>query len=197
MTRPRKSFRLSLRELLLLVALVAMALASIRYASSTWRTAVYTITMAVFIWGAIVAIIDRGPRQAFAIGLVLTMMIYAVLVRNGVREARTENRELHPDLGRLPTTWVSRYIYRPVTTVRWFDRTPGSRRAELVNYDPNNPPPGVLRAIRDTDIDPLPDLFMQIVHCWWALLLGYLGGRFAGLVYIRRVSETPAITLPG
>jgi hypothetical protein len=40
--------------------------------------------MAVFMWGAVVAVIDRGPRQAFAIGLVLIMMIYAVLVRNRV-----------------------------------------------------------------------------------------------------------------
>jgi hypothetical protein len=177
-TRSQTSFRISLRELLLLVALAALALASIRYAATTWRTAVYTVTMAVFMWGAVVAVVDRGPRQAFATGLVLIMMIYAVLVRNGVPPTGALNRELDPDDGRLPTTRISRFIYHPVRTVRWFDRTPGSTRGELVNYDPNNPPPGVLRARRSTDIDPPADLFMQIVHCWWTLLLGYIGGHF-------------------
>jgi hypothetical protein len=177
---------MSLRELLLLVALAALALASIRYATTTWRTAVYSITMVVFMAGAIVAIIDRGPRQAFAIGMVLTMVIYAVLVRNGVYGERGINRELDADEGRLPTTWVASYFYKPVITHRWFDDRTG---IELVNYDPNNPPPGVRFVNRRTNTVPASSLFFQIIHSWWALLLGYVGGHIARLVYVRRANE--------
>jgi hypothetical protein len=175
---------MSLRELLLLIALAALAIASIRYATTTWRTVVYTITMAVLMTGAVTAVIDRGPRQAFAIGMVLTMAIYAILVRNGVSGTRGENRELDPSDGRLPTTRAASYFYRPTTTHRWFDE----RGNELANFDESKPRPGVRRATRRTNISPSADLFMQIVHSWWALLLGYIGGWFAWIVYHRRIS---------
>jgi hypothetical protein len=178
-------FRISLRELLLLVALAALALASIRYASTPWRTVVYTIAMAVFMSAAVVAVIDRGPRQAFAIGMVLTMVIYATLVRNGVAGERGENRELDPRRGRLPTTRAARYIYRSTTSERWFD----DQGNELTDFDPTNPPPGVRRVTRRGNTSPSRELFMQVVHCWWALFLGFLGGLFARFVYVRRTSE--------
>jgi hypothetical protein len=178
---------MSLRELLLLVALAALAIASIRYATTTWRTAVYTITMVVFMAGAVVAVIDRGPRQAFAIGMVLTMIIYAISVRNGVYGERGINRELDPDDGRLPTTRISSYFYRPVITYRWFN---GDTGGELVNYDPQNPPTGLRSKVFRRDIkSPSTEDFMQIAHSWWALLLGYLGGQFARFVYVRRTSD--------
>jgi len=31
--------------------------------------------------------------------------------------------------------------------------------------------------------------FTATGHCWWALLLGYLGGHFATFVYLRRSRE--------
>jgi hypothetical protein len=143
--------------------------------------------MAVFMAGAIVAIIERGPRQAFAIGMVLTMVIYAILVRNGVSAERGINRELNPEDGRLPTTRISSYFYRPVVTFQWFDAT---RNTVLPNYYPNNPPTGLRDGVfRTTNKSPSSEHFMQISHGWWALLLGYVGGRFAQFVYIRRTND--------
>jgi hypothetical protein len=179
------SIRISLRELLLLVALTALAVASIRYPSASWRTAILTVTIVVFGGGSIVAIVDRGTRQAFAIGVVLTMIFYTFLVRNGVE---SDSREYDPRRGRLPTTWISSYLYRPVVTVEWHDGLTGRK---LDNFDPDNPPAGV-RAVQNTYSTPHHDVFMRVVHSWWLLLLGYIGGLFARFVYVRRNKEAPA-----
>jgi hypothetical protein len=174
-------FRLSLRELLLLIAMVALAIVSMKYASPAWRTCVYTITMATFMWAAVIAVIDRGPRQSFAIGMVLLMVIYGVLVLNAPRR-QERNLELDLDYGRLPTSRAVKYLFPPGETVEWWDR--GTLQL-LPNYDPKNPPPGI-QAFRQTRSTPDPPTLMAIAHCWWALLLGYLGGRFARVVYLRR-----------
>src|SRR5688572_13834528 len=109
-------FRVSLRELLLLIAMVALAIASMKYASPPWRTCVYTITMAIFMWAAVIAVIDRGPRQAFAIGIVLLMVIYGVLLINAPRRG-DGNLELDLDRARLPTSRAVKHLFPPTETI--------------------------------------------------------------------------------
>jgi hypothetical protein len=175
-------FRLSLRELLLLIAMVALAIASMKYASPAWRTCVYTITMAIFMWAAVISVIDRGPRQAFAIGMVLLMVIYGVLLINAPRRSAGNNIELDLERGRLPTSIAVKHLFPPTETLEWVNRRNGQ---VLPNYDPTNPPPGIQTFTR-TRRTPDPATLMAIAHCWWALLLGYIGGRFARVVYLRR-----------
>jgi hypothetical protein len=179
-------FRLSLRELLLLIAMVALAIASMKYASTGWRTCVYTITMAIFMWAAVVAVIDRGPRQAFAIGMVILMVIYGVLLISAPRRSAGNNIELDLERGRLPTSRAVKYLFPPTETVEWVNRRNGQ---VLPNYDPTNPPPGI-QTFTQTRRAPDPATLMAVAHCWWALLLGYIGGRFARVVYLRR-SDLP------
>jgi predicted PurR-regulated permease PerM len=176
-------FRVSLRELLLLIAMVALAVASMKYASPAWRTCVYMIAMAIFMWAAVIAVIDRGPRQAFAIGMVILMVIYGVLVVNGaVGRSQGGNREMNPASGRLPTTKLVEFLFPITESVQWFEQRTDR---VLPNFDPAKPPPGFV-AYRRTISSPEPANLMAIAHCWWALLLGYFGGRFARVVYLRR-----------
>jgi hypothetical protein len=180
-------FRLSLRELLLLIAMVALACASMKYASPAWRTCVYTITMAIFMWAAVVAVIDRGPRQAFAIGMAILMVIYGVLIVNGTSgRSQGGNREMNPASGRLPTSRIVEYLFPITESVQWIDRETDQ---VLPSYDLTNPPPGI-RVYARTKRTPDPTTLMAIAHCWWAILLGYIGGRFARVVYLRR-SDLP------
>jgi hypothetical protein len=53
---------------------------------------------------------------------------------------------------------------------------------------PGSPPPAPFTEIR---LNPSPGPFMALGHIWSALLLGYIGGRFAQFVYRRRTSEQP------
>jgi hypothetical protein len=180
-------FRVSLREILLLIAMIALAIVSMKYASTAWRTSVYTITMAIFMGAAVIAVIDRGSRQAYAIGMFLIMVIYGALIVNGaVGRTQGGNREMNPESGRLPTTRMVEYLFPITESVQWFDRRTNQL---LPNFDPANARPGAAVYVRTTST-PEPANLMPIAHCWWALLLGYIGGRFARVVYLRR-SELP------
>ncbi|HEX2475888.1 MAG TPA: hypothetical protein VHK01_14145, partial [Lacipirellulaceae bacterium] len=68
--------RISLRQLLFLVATVAVAIVSLCYANAGWEAAVYCLTLVVFFAMVIVAFIDRGSRQAFAVGMAIVMAGY-------------------------------------------------------------------------------------------------------------------------
>jgi hypothetical protein len=161
-----------------------VAIASLRYASTGWRTAVYAITMAAFMWAAVVAVVDRGRAQAFAIGMVLCMAIYGAAVYLSPVGVERGSRELEPTRGHLPTTKLAAFFYRPTVTTTWRDQRTG---VLLPNYDPANAPPGTVAA-RSTSSTPVPATFMAIAHCWWSLLLGYIGARVSEVVYMRRNS---------
>jgi hypothetical protein len=166
--------RISLREFLTLFALVAMAIASLLYASAAFRVLVSLLTMLAYIGAVIAVIVDRGPRQAFAIGLAISMTIYAVLIIHArVAGHQNYNAELYADevrviKGSLPTTSILQKVLSAI--VEWKDDSRVRNRADEPEF-PNS------REI------------MRIGHCWWALLLGYVGGRFAAFLYTRRIRE--------
>jgi hypothetical protein len=171
--------RISLRELLLLVTLVALAIASLKYASELWLAIVAGLAMIAFFVTGIVAVVDRGPRQAFAIGFALTMIAYGLMLTSGQNtqgprgNVSSKNIEFHPWKGRLPTTRLLRYAHM------------------VVNEPQQETWGGGGFPMRTTMVEhPRREVFMPVGHCWWALLLGYLGGRFALFVYVRRMRES-------
>lgn len=171
-------FRLSLRELLMLVALVASATASLKYASQLWLALVAGVTTVAFCAALIVAAVDRGQRQAFAMGFALTMIAYGATLMTGDRTVgfggnmHSKNIEFDPWEGRLPTTRLLRYVHIAVNENRQVPMSQpfGGATTRLVEIPPR-------------------EVFMPIGHCWWALLLAYVGGRFAATVYMRRTRE--------
>jgi hypothetical protein len=197
---PRDSlqmWRLSLRELLALVALVALAIVSLKYASSAWQIGLTSIVLIVFVGAAILAFVDRKSSQAFAIGMVLTMTIYASLIAWGrLSSSNSSNRE-YTTSGRLPTTRILRMLHEGFARQYWVDPQTGD---EIPGFAPNQDAPSVERrraSSRQTPATiaarraeaPSTDAFLRIGHCWWSLLLGYAGGRFARFVYLRRTRE--------
>ena len=182
-------FQLSLRSLLVFMALCALAIVSLRFATPGWQTAVSGITFVVFWAAAIVAIVDRGPRQVFAIGMAVSMAAYGVVLVAIPRDGNANfqyHTEFNPDAGRLPTTQLLSPIYRAVCEVSWYNMTTGKK---VAGFDPatqaNATPPA------NVTLSESPDrsTFMAIGHCWWAILLGLCGGWFARLVYLRRIRE--------
>ena len=100
-------FRVSLRHLFVLVTFIALAIVSLKYASPIWEATVLGLALIVFFVALIVALVDRGPRQAFAIGMAAVMFGYA-----GLKFAETPPTPLH--LG-IPTSalLVYPYMYYP------------------------------------------------------------------------------------
>jgi hypothetical protein len=171
-------FRLSLRELLTIVAFVAIGIASLKYANDFWLAVVAAVTMLSFFAVTIVAIVDGGPRQAFAIGFALTMLAYGLILLTGRTtlgfggNSYSKNIEMDPYDGRLPTTRMLRYVHIAVTETQ-----------EAVVGSPFS---GMAKQVVEK---PQREILMPIGHCWWALVLGYAGGRFARWVYGRRIRE--------
>lgn len=191
-------FRMSLRELLIGVALLAVAIVSLKYASDTWLAIVAAITMLIFFVELIVAVVDRGPRQAFAIGCALTITAYALVLNTGQRTSgssgsiSSQNVELDHMRGRIPTTRLLRYVHAAVEDGTYVNVFTGK---ELPNRDPAKDPNrgsggfgGLGTAVSYREIPPR-EIFMPVGHCWWALILGYAGGHFANNVYGRRLRD--------
>jgi len=178
--------RVSLRELMAFVACAAVALVSLKFASDIWLAAVIGVAMALLFAALVLMAVDRGPRQAFAIGFVLVVLgYYAVLFYPPyATSTRRATREFALD-GLLPTTRVLQYVHTAVVHNRYFDANTGQ---EVPNYDPSN----AAFANMSVGANELPprEYFLPIGHAWWALLFGYLGGRFAQFIYARRTTTT-------
>lgn len=185
-------FRISLRSMLLLVALVAIGIVSLAYASAGWRTAVGGITMVALFAALVTAAADRGERQAFALGMALVMTCYGVTVLSAGGTS-VRNSEFSLWDGWLPTTIALRYVHMAVDRSVWVDPRGGQ---EIVNFDPykagavdsRGRPNSLYQAGFKRELPP-PAVFMPIGHMWWALLLGLLGGWCASALYRRRTGD--------
>lgn len=181
-TPRERLFRLSLREVLVIVALLALAIVSLQFASATWETVVATIVIGALAVAVIVSLVDRQARQAFAIGFAVSIIVYGVALFVASLGSQGANLEFNPDTGRFPTTRLLRPVFAAIAQSRWIDFRTGQ---EVLDYDPQNPGPDT----QFVSLDERPEraAFMRIGHAWWALLLGYLGGWFARFVYLRRI----------
>jgi hypothetical protein len=132
--------------------------------------------LAVFFGMVIVALVGRGARQAFAIGMAVVMGGYAFL----------QSREPDPtpiNIG-LPSTYLLVRLQRAIGEVRYFD---AQTTQEVVGYNPATASPNGPRVYPDTV--PMLKHVLPIGHCWWALLLGLIGGCFARSVFLGRAKE--------
>lgn len=176
----RSPFRLSLRELFFVVAILATAIVSLSYASAVWQILLGLLVLVVFIGALVGAIVDRGRRQAFAIGMVAAIAVYqATLIHAGL--GKTANTEFMSGRAssRLPTTSLLRRLFEVVV-----ERTERLGQGAFAG------------TVVDTTESPIGSAFMSVGHCWWALLLGYAGGRFAQFLYLRRTREQELTKTP-
>jgi hypothetical protein len=188
-------FRMSLRELMAFFLIVAIALTTLKFASAVWQVLMITLAMFVLFAAVIVALVDRGERQAFAIGFAVVLICYGVLISfagANFTNSNGANVEFDPWGGRLPTTWMLRYIHRAIGSDYWVDST----GKVIPNYDPSTAGPTTVAVVGGFGTlsanfveDPPRENYMPIGHLWCALLLGYAGGWFAKWVYVRREAD--------
>lgn len=178
---------LSLRELLLLVAIAAFAIVSLKFANDWFWIGLSTAAMLLFMAALIVAFIDRGSRQAFAIGFVLCGGMYAGAV---VAATSKDSREFDPYAGSLPTTKLMRPVFEAAVKMEYmvmgstqtYASQPEAFRASRSNQKLRNAIGNGILGLES----PKRENFLGVAHVWWGLLLGYCGGRFAKFVYLRR-----------
>jgi hypothetical protein len=188
-------FQISLRQLFILVAIAAAALVSLHHASELCQGLVGLFAMGALFTAVVVAIVDRGRRQMFAIAFATVMLGYALLVINGatyVSGQNTINGELNGWNGRLPTTVLLRALHSAIARERWVDVVTAKvlDDAEVARRQTS---PGPLGAPSiETRKHPSLGVLVTTGHYWFALLFAYLGGHFARFVYLRRMKEHAA-----
>jgi hypothetical protein len=73
-------FRISLRELLVLTALAAVCLVSLKFASAGWMTWIRAAALLLVFAAVVVAVADHGPRQKFALAFALLAAGYHFII---------------------------------------------------------------------------------------------------------------------
>lgn len=190
--------RISLRELLVLAAAVAVAVgcAAMQSADEMWLAVVGSGILLAFMAMAVLAAVQRGARQAFAIGFVLCATIYRLLLVGS-------GQEMDPYAGRLPTTRLLRTAYEAVRDEWYVDAATGrrfrrrdnpaaadaARKQDALQQQLSGwTPLGALKATAYyAGEKPVRAEFMALGHALITCLAGYLGGRFAVFVYAGRV----------
>jgi hypothetical protein len=169
-------FRFSLRELLLLLACFAIGCAALRYAGGLWLIGLSSSVLLLFMIAAVLAAVDRGHRQAQAIGFALCVAIYGVLFWSAPLTTNVEQSpELDPYSGRLPTSKALAPLFEIIVKRTYHDMATGQEVAGLAA--------GLAIVQRE-----IPDRgqFMATGHLLFALAVGYLGSRVALWAYARR-----------
>ena len=209
--------RISLREFLGLVGIAAVGAAALQFASPIWAAIVLSVTLLLGLAFAIAALIDREARQAFAIGFATSTAAYGAIVwmfpSSPMLPPYASPAIQYYDSGvSLPTTLALRWAYGQMSTTYSIDPATGEI---IAPYDAADPPPTVpappmvaysvppspmlppvatppstFGSATYTEKRPRPSHFMAVGHCLWALLIAYVGGKFATALY-RRVNPAP------
>lgn len=182
--------RYSLKELLWIALVVGLGLAGLRVGGIAASILVFT-AIAFLMAITIIALIDRGQGQAIAIGFLVPALTYTgtVLVCG--------KGELDPYEGRLPTSLALQPLFAAFVEHTWFDLLTGKELAEndpAVKQHLSGGGGGGGFAGRPVGASESPDrtTFMSLGHCLFAMLFGYVGAKFGGLVFRRRASEPSA-----
>lgn len=197
----RGLFSLSLRELLALVAFAGLACVSLKFANDWYWVGLSSVAMMSFMAAVVVACVGRGEGQAFAIGFLICLTLYGGFLLFAGRE-----RELNIYAGTMPTTRLMRTVYDAIATKEYLVignifATEAEAAAYLAKFqaslgdgpaDPDARAFALSFASRGVETSTKPDIlnYTSIAHLWWAMLLSYLGGRFARWVYARRTLAT-------
>lgn len=186
-------------------AFVAVAFASLLNASEGWTIAIFGLTIVIAVTLGIVAVAERGVRQAGAAGGLIVMVAYAVLwtqqpvaTLEDTWDQATGIDPVLSDDGFLPTSRVLYKLWHSVSGTYIIEMETGRVVKKRSPKYPNH----LGGAIANSQIPPnwsggtliskglpVPEHFLAVGHCLWAILLGYLGGKFAVWIFTRRIAR--------
>jgi hypothetical protein len=191
-SNPRPTARVSLRRLFALVAVAAVGCVALKNANAWWVAGMASFTLLTFMAAVVEALVDRGPRQVFAIGFAACAAIYGGMLVSSRwfypggqgSVMAIVNREMDPDAGILPTTRLLGLCFDAIVELWNIDPQTGKRLKKMPADQYGGPN---LAVMGNTIVAvPRPEAFMPVGQCLWMLLLAYAGGTFAKFVDARR-----------
>ncbi len=181
--------QISIRTLILAVALIALAIAAIIQGGIA-----ASVYVGVFCLGstlaAITALVGVGRLRAMAIGSIVPIAIYfAALASIGASEFSGR--------ASLPTSRLSNRLYDSISRPIYTDMITGK---EVPDYDPATQPMstglggggmgGGMAGVALTAITPDRDEFMITCHVVWATFLALLGGMYGRFLHESQHTRT-------
>ena len=188
------AWRFSLKNLLLGIAVIAVALVARRKASGAWTAALMAIAQLVLAVSILLVVFRRGTARAFWLGFAIFGWLYLLLLMLGsVGEALTPGTESPFSSYHLATTRLSNGCYHWMfdeAFEKYFSQYPvrpspiypsslppvalGSYNVPPAQWPPPGapPPPG-----------PDEESFTNVAHALWTLLLALCGGLLAKWFY--------------
>ena len=155
-------FRLTIRSLFLWTTIVALSFGAMLFANEWWLAALSLLVGLVATWAAIVAVVERGARRAFAVGVLAWIVVQAFVLP-----------ELLGTGSRLPTTRLVEAIYPLVAG------------PELVDYQS----PVAVQRWRQSRGRFQQEFFIPVGDLLLTLLLSGACGLLGRLVYRRRMQS--------
>ncbi len=174
-------FQFSLRELLVLTVFAALGLAALKFTGVAGGV-LQAVSALVLMGLLIVACVDRGRRQAFAIGFVVPVVVYTIMLSLG------GSKEQNFRWSRMFTTKLTGVAFESMVIRTFLNSDTGEILPEenFRNYTPGGFGIGSSVNVHES-IDR--GEFLLSGHILWGMLFGYLGGKFAVFVYVRRQSD--------
>lgn len=161
--------RFSLRNLFLIIALLALACAGLMYRNRWWLMGITTLTLSVFVAAALMAIVRHGRQRTVLCGFSFVGLIYYFF-------------SIHSSTGdHLPTTTALAAAARALKINHSFSDDPfGS----LPTYMSQATVDDYIRLMSMPSSEAL-HFFAQIGHCLWSLLFATLAAWLVGRMYDR------------
>lgn len=178
--------RLSLRELLTLVGLLAVAIPLLLFGGPFASGLVLTLAVLISLAKTIQALVARGETQAAATGFAIVAVFYGGCVFASVKGDNREWRELEYLEGALPTSKVLYPLLSAAQRQRTYYVSP---EGKTTRESPLAGTPlsygGLGSGWRVVSL-PQTECFMATGHSCWALFLGYIGSKYAASVHRKR-----------
>ncbi|MBA4104603.1 MAG: hypothetical protein C0485_02515 [Pirellula sp.] len=160
-------FRLTIRSLFLWTTIVALSFGALLFANEWWLAALSLLVGLAATWAAIVAVVDRRARRAFAVGVLAWILVQAFVLP-----------ELLGTGSRLPTTRLMTAIFPLVAG------------PELVDY--RNPV--AVQQWRQSRGRFQQEFFIPVGDLLCTLLLSGACGMLGQFVYVGRVRNDRVAT---
>lgn len=153
-------FRLTIRSLFLWTAIAAICFGALLFANEWWLAVLSLLAGLAATWAAIVVVVERGARRAFAVGVLAWILVQSFVLP-----------ELLGTGSRLPTTRLMTAIYPLVAG------------PELVDYKS----PIAVQQWRQSRGRFQQEYFIPVGDLLCTLLLSGACGMMGRFVYLRRV----------
>jgi hypothetical protein len=187
-----RHFRFSIRGLMVVIVLLCVSIAALRFPTPLWANFLFSLTVAALTLAVPAAIYRRGEQRAFWVGFAICGWVYFMLALSpwspreaGFQLATTTILDLmSPHI--VPKNFPPSKLYRGFNPqIAPFEPTPWQV------WNMPDDPPANRYSVGYVSITS-PELYLRIGHAFFCMLIAFLGG---GIVrYQAATCEEPPAT---